>query len=588
MRIRDTHHGHLTSRMSTMLRTPLLIGLWLACMAPASATELSLSDFHPHADGQADDLPSLRLCFAAAAAAGGGTVVIPPGDYGIGIGEPVALSSRVRVVANGARFHLPQVLPDKARMVLFAGADIRDLAWEGGHFIGHCFDWRGSEPAWPPNANTRMIVVTTSPGGTTGNLVFHGLSSDGVAGAVITVQGAGASGNDSAVQTYASDVSIGDCIFERTGKFMWDYGLLWQITVWPEDYDEREHALAASYFRNDLVRAVRMGDGDERVQLSADGPAPPVSTSGQASQAVCFFGDALPQNVMRGRQYFVVESAADHLRIAEQPGGPALRFTGAAGPQARMITDLQAAYYALYAPTGSGPGKGAFDLVGCRTVQVSHCRLSALGDTMHIQKSDGIVFTGNHITGSRMGAFFLAEHCRNATITGNLIEGTNGSRVMSIEKSCTNVTISGNIFQGGGRGSWINQPQNLVLEGNIFVNNTTKGEADPRRGRRTFQTGGWERYPELYFTTYEPGGRYGPVIISGNTFTTGPEALAAMRFEGGAHDVLVSGNVISGATTTVLIEGGAEVRTADIPAGDIQRAPAMPATPPRIPGSPGR
>jgi hypothetical protein len=569
-----------------MHRRSLLIGLWLASMAPAIAAEFSLRDFHPHLDGLADDLPALRQCFAAAAAAGGGTVVIPAGDYGIGIGEPVTLSSSMRVIATGARFHLPPVLPDKARMVIFTGADCHDLNWEGGHFIGHCFDWRRSDAAWPPNANTRMIVVTTSPGGTTGNLAFHGLSSEGIAGAVITVLGAGTEGSDSAVQTYATDISLSDCVFERSGKFMWDYGLLWQITVWPEDYDEREHALAASYFRNDLVRAVRLDDGDEQVQLSTGGPPPPISSSGLASQAVCFFGDSLPKNVIRGRQYFVVESALGHLRIAEQPGGAALRFAGAAGPQARMITDLQAAYYALYAPTGSGPGKGAIDIVGCRTVQVSHCRLSALGDTMHIQKSDGIVFAGNHITGSRMGAFFLAEHCRNATITGNLIEGTNGSRVMSIEKSCANVTISGNIFQGGGRGSWINQPQSLVLQGNIFVNNTTKGEADPHRGRRTFQTGGWERYPELYFTTYEPGGRYGPVIVSNNTFTTGPEALAAIRFAAGAHDVLVSGNVISGAITTVLIEGDAEVKTVDVPAAEIQQVPLP--LPSRLPGYPSR
>jgi hypothetical protein len=48
------------------------------------------------------------------------------------------------------------------------------------------------------------------------------------------------------------------------------------------------------------------------------------------------------------------------------------------------------------------------------------------------------------------------------------------------------VTITGNTFRNGGRGSWINQPRNFVLTGNIFVHNTTKNERDPRRGRRSF------------------------------------------------------------------------------------------------------
>ncbi len=51
---------------------------------------------------------------------------------------------------------------------------------------------------------------------------------------------------------------------------------------------------------------------------------------------------------------------------------------------------------------------------------------------MHLQKCDGVVFSNNQITGSRMGAFFLAEFCKNATITGNTVDGTNGSRVISV------------------------------------------------------------------------------------------------------------------------------------------------------------
>jgi nitrous oxidase accessory protein NosD len=231
-------------------------------------------------------------------------------------------------------------------------------------------------------------------------------------------------------------------------------------------------------------------------------------------------------------------------------------FDGGAGPEAKLISNLFQAHLALYAPAGSGPGKGALDLVGCEKVIVRGCRLSALGDTMHIQKSRGVVFAGNHITGSRMGAFFLAEFCRDAVVTGNTVDGSNGSRVISVEKSCEDVTIVGNTFRNGGRGSWINQPRNFVLADNIFVNNTTKCEPDPRRGRRTFVTGGYERYAELYFTTHEPGGRYGNVTVRGNIFTSGPHATHAITFAPGGDTLVVTDNIFRGPVTSIPAPAG--------------------------------
>jgi len=274
--------------------------------------------------------------------------------------------------------------------------------------------------------------------------------------------------------------------------------------------------------------------------------------------AVCFFGDTLPANLVRGRQYFVVESTPEFIRIAEQPGGAEVRFSSSAGPQVRLIGNLFQAHLALYAPAGSGPGKGAVDLVGCEKVIVQGCRLSALGDTMHIQKSRGIIFANNHITGSRMGAFFLAEYCQDATITGNTVDGSNGSRVMSVEKSCADVTIVGNTFRNGGRGSWINQPRNFILADNVFVNNTTKCERDPRRGRRSFVTGDYERYAEVYFTTHELGGRYGNITVRGNLFTSGTNAQHAITFAPGGDTILVTDNLFRGPARDIPAPTGCE------------------------------
>ncbi len=148
----------------------------------------------------------------------------------------------------------------------------------------------------------------------------------------------------------------------------------------------------------------------------------------------------MPKNIVKGRQYFVVESAKDFIKVAEKPGAAAIRFETAA--KGRLAFNLSGTYLGAYAPTGSGPGKGAFDIVGAREVRVTGCQFSAIGDTMHIQRCRNIVFANNHILGSRMGAFFLAEFCQNATITRNLVDGTNGSRIVSVEKSCTDVTMN--------------------------------------------------------------------------------------------------------------------------------------------------
>lgn len=498
---------------------------------------------------QADDLDKL-----AALLAPGGQIVIPPGDYELNGDKPLPLASGMRVTAHGARFHFPRQLGDKARVVMFAGENISDFQWHGGHFTGQVFDPSRTDNTWEPNSNSRAILITTTPGGRTENLLFRDLTSDGVAGAVITVLGAEKKGSERDVVTHARNVSIENCTLLRSGKFMWDYGYLWQITVWPEDFSEAERALAAKYFRNDLVHGpVTMQTGTEQVLFKN---AKPVPVTSNPRDGVCFFGDVLPKGIVRGKQYFVIESTPTSVRISERQGGEAIVFDGSAGPQAKMISHLFAAGPALYAPTGSGPGKGAFDLVACEKVIVRGCRLSALGDTMHIQKSRGVIFADNHILGSRMGAFFLAEFCKDATITGNIVDGSNGSRVVSVEKACEDVTIIGNTFRNGGRGSWINQPRNLVLADNVFVNNTTKCEPDPKRGRRSYVTGEYEKYAEVYFTTFEPNGRYGNVIVRGNVFTSGAHAQHAMSFAPGGDTILVIHNIFAGAARDIApIEG---------------------------------
>lgn len=522
----------------------------------AHPRQITLTTFHPFADGVTDDTPALRRCFARAAELGGANIVIPPGEYFVAGQVSVPLPSHSTVTAYGARFLLPAHLGDGARVTLFAGEDLVDFSWCGGEFVGHCFDHRRAGNTWEPNANTRVLVVTTSPGGITDRLTFTDIHGQRIAGAVVTVEGA--RDGEAEVRTYATNITVQRCRFVECGKFMWDYGLLWQILTWLEEYTPADVAMAARYMPAEYLHGVRMADGDDRVWLDNARAGITVSADAENDAAVSFGGDTLPANVTPGKKYFVVAATPEYIRIADTVGGAPLRFSGAAGVNAIAFSRLHHAYYHLYAPAGAGPGKGGLDLMACRAVHVSGCALSALGDTMHIQACRDIVFANNHITGSRMGAFFLAEYCVNATITGNTIDGTNGSRVMSVEKSCTDVTIVGNTFRNGGRGSWINQPQRFILADNIFITNTTKGERHPWRGRKSLATGDYEDWPELYFTTYEPDGRYGPVIVRNNIFVTGDGCSNTIHFHGGGHTLLVDGNVFQGPTRTVTWDEGCE------------------------------
>lgn len=523
----------------------------------------------------AADTASLEALFAPVAEAGG-IVTIPPGDYHLSGEKPIPLHSGTTVFAHGARFHFPEPLAAEARVILFSGTDLHDFAWHGGEFIGHVFDPSHRENAWEPATNTRAIEInTTQPGGTR-DLLFRDVKAEGVAGAVIGVHGLSKKGSESEVVAYAERITLENCTLLRSGKFMWDYGHLWQILTWPEEYEAWEVERARRYFRMDLVKSdLSISAGDDRILLDNTLKSIAVSPNAEPTHALSFLGEGLPKNLVRGKQYFVVEAAPDFLRIAESPSGEAIRFESAGGEGLSLVHNLQATFWALYAPVGAGPGKGAFDITGAKDVRVTGCMLSALGDTMHIQRCRNIVFADNHIIGSRMGAFFLAEFCQNATITGNLIDGTNGSRVMSVEKSCEDVTITGNTFRNGGRGSWINQPKNFILANNVFVNNTTKGENDLRRGRRSYETGEPRRFPELYFTLHEEDGSYGPVIVRDNVFQLGDSAPEeAVTFAPNGRDLQMSGNTFPGRTITIAVDPSCEaVAIHDNPGAELKRTP---------------
>ncbi|MFM8274603.1 MAG: hypothetical protein ACKODX_20055, partial [Gemmata sp.] len=304
------------------------------------ARAFSLADHNPPADGKTDATPAFSKLFADVKVAGGGLVTIPPGTYALPGKEPIALPSKTRVSAEGAVFVLPEKLGDTGRVVLFAGENVTDFAWTGGEFWGHCFDPGADANAWEPNANTRVFLITTAPGGATRNVTFRGVKADGIAGAVVSVFGASKPNSESEVETFATDVTVADCTLLASGKFMWDYGFLWQITVWPEEFAARDHKLAAKYFPDELTRGgLSATSGDDLVKFDNLARPLPVAKTSEPKDALVFYGDALPKNVVRGKQYFVVASERDHIKVSDAPGGKPITFDGTFGPKAKLVHD---------------------------------------------------------------------------------------------------------------------------------------------------------------------------------------------------------------------------------------------------------
>ncbi len=298
------------------------------------------------------------------------------------------------------RFHLPAKLGDKARIVLFAGTNVTDFTWHGGKFLGQVFDPAQRENAWEPNVSTRVFEINTTTNGGTRDIRFRDVRSDGSAGAVIGVHGLKAKGSEGEVLAPAQRVTLESCTLLRSGKFMWDYGYLWQIVTWPEHYEAWEVARARKYFRMEKVHeGIELRDGEDRVRLENRSRPIGPSTNAEPRQALTFFGAQLPQNIERGRQYFVVAAGADFLQIATEPHGKPIRFRGSSGSGAGLIHDLLSTFLGAYAPVNGGPGKGAFDITAAVDVRVTGCQVSALGDTMHIQACRNVVFANNHILG---------------------------------------------------------------------------------------------------------------------------------------------------------------------------------------------
>lgn len=517
-----------------------------------------LSDFCAKADGKTNCADAFIKCFEKAKAQAEPVIVIEEGTYLIDSQTPIPLCSDLHIFAYGAKFLFPENLGQNRKRVMFEGTDIKNFTWSGGHFEGYVYNPEAKDNLWEPSDYTGGISIKTTDGGMCENIKFCGITSKNVAGAIVHVEG-----NDA---NFAKSIDIRDCHFENTGKFMWDYGYLWQRVVFESEYSAESVKNAFEYIPKEHISSeLSLIDG----KIVADFMPKALP---EERDAVTFFGSEMPKGIKRGKQYFVVNKGAQNdLLISETEGGEPLTLEDM--PKGtRLFRNMFFIFHDLYFPIGcTSAEKGSIDTVKCKDVTITGCRINASGDSMHIAACHNVIFSANQITGSRMGAFYIGAFCKNVTAVGNTVNGTNGSRTVSVECGSEDVVLCGNTFIGGGRGNWINQPKNIIISNNIFIRNTNKCKKDIKTGRICQATGDFESYPELYFTTCEKDATYGPVVVKGNTFETDEGASAAIAFNPKGHDIVFEGNIIKGDVHNIHIADGCEepVMSGNIGVGEI-------------------
>lgn len=497
---------------------------------------------------------AFRACFSAARKNNGPVkIVIAPGEYPMSPMEPIELFSDLSIEAEGAKFIWPLHWTGPVHRDMFKGVDICNFSWNGGRFEGHVFDVPPAIPTWVPECCARCIVIETTADGRTENLHFQNIEGVDCSGSVVSVYGYLRKDK----QTRACNIEVRNCRFKRCGKFMWDYGYLWEKLVFADFFTPAEAALGERYaspenrsgevrFLGDCIRVDAMPAYRKEDRHPFD--------------TIAFYGNNLPPEIQRGKCYFLLGESDGKIYFSDIPGGKPFRTSAALHGGMYLFRNLFTVFHWGYAPENQGPGKGSLDLVCCSNINVRDCELGANGDAMHIHTSSDITFCRNLISKARMGAFFLAFNCDHADIHDNTVYGTNGSRVLTVERGCHDVSIHNNVFTGGGRGCWFNQNDHITISDNVFKDNVQKGIQQTGIGRRSPFSGAFERYPEIYFTHALKS--YSNIIMRRNVIESTPDnTQPAILFEKNGSGIILEDNILQGTSREIAIEGNADVQS---------------------------
>lgn len=513
-------------------------------------------------DGVTDAQPGLKAYLAAVAATPGPkSIVLPAGKYFIGLASTanqIALPSNTTIDASLAQFVFPTNLPTTNSAypfpLAFSTVDATNLTWTGGSLLGYGFDVYTKDPStniWQPKETPGFLYFTSTTNHGCKNITIQNLFATNFSGPVVSINGVG-SGDVYATTTttVCSNLLLTNCVFENCGKFFWDYSYLLQIICYSNQYSAAQWWMATNYMSPGLIISpVTTTAGSSLVGFSNPGLVSLNTNSSATSHQCTFFGivpSSIPQ-IVAGNPYFVVATNASGIAVSTAQGGSPVVFTGNSSGNLGLVPNIFAAGANMYLPYGQlvPPQSGAFYFADCLQVKVAGCTWSSSGDSSQFLRTANISVTGNTVNPSRMGGLFLASGCTNGIISNNVFNlGANGSRVITLETD-VNISVVSNSFLGGGRGSLIVNPRQILIANNLFQTNTTKAYQNFAVGTIGPEYGGtWEQ--EYLFNIINNGQQITSIVITNNVFYT-DSAFYFTRFNGFCFtNVIVAGNALYG------------------------------------------
>lgn len=517
---------------------------------------------------------------AAASTAASKVIIFKPGStYLLGmqnVASNIALFSNLKVIADGATFALPTSLSvplsgntDYPLLRCFvAPANIQNFTWQGGTVVGYGFDLTAntlSTNNWQTTNGVCFIQARGSATAAPQNITIDKLTAYWLGGPAVDIEGYGITGsNGSGITTnQASNITIRDCNFDHCGAPLWDYQRAYNwLAFYPTNLTTQNWQFASNNMvaQSTIIGAVTTTSGSTTVPFNNSPTIVPVSAAATPQNCVFFYGPTMPTytgqstpTLRFGYPYYVVASSSTGISISLTYGGAAISFSQTMSSGLYMVYGINNNYVFPGTRTrvdlGYNPTyNGAWQVSYASNVVIRGNRWSGCGDSHTLFQSSTVSMMNNIVSSAVMGCLFVGNQCSDVLIEGNIFNGNNGSRVLTIEDGSTQIAVIGNKFLNGGRGLLANNVSGLTFSGNICNNLTIKNNPVPGLGQWDFTYGNWSGNNGFLFGAI-PGSTFittsTNIVITGNTFfsTNSPRLFQFSPFMNG---LTVTGNHING------------------------------------------
>lgn len=279
----------------------------------------------------------------------------------------IEIPSHCTVHAYGSSFLFPTHLPvpkptEYTQQHIFEDSGVTNFTWRGGTFIGSAFDpfhtggYKQNE--WLPQQGVILFRVLSRTNNPSEHLALMDLSVIRNGAAIIYAtgesQGLFNGSNDSVDTTdrFVDGIQILNCRSDQCGSFWWDYGWLWQISTWPTNHPSDLVAMADFFLPNSYkFTNLSTTIGSPAITVAENAPIPRMPIDASDNYTVSFYGTNLPNEIVRGKRYYLRDVNRTNFSVSKSYLGPAIVF-GSSVTNFSMFDGIQAVYcnYSLLGP----------------------------------------------------------------------------------------------------------------------------------------------------------------------------------------------------------------------------------------------